>query len=489
MQSEHTKAEHGQSTPLPSSPHWAVSAIDGRYAATSRPLAGVASESALNLYRVRIEAAWLLHLATCGKSGSKGASAVGLTLPPAVQSCLEKLACIHADSPEARQAAERIKEFERTTNHDVKAVEYYVRDALQRAGADAKILAFVHFACTSEDINNIAYAMMQRDITAKVFLPAMERIDAALCLHIKNTATLPMLARTHGQTASPTTLGKEIAVFAHRLRVVRGVLGQIKIGCKFSGAVGNYNAHVAAFADIDWPSITRSFIEERLGFAQNPLTTQIENHDSIVIWSNTVRHYNSILIGLTRDFWSYISLGYFAQVVVATETGSSTMPHKVNPIDFENAEGNLGVANALAEHFANKLPISRWQRDLSDSTVLRTIGTFAGHSLLAWEALLRGLAKVTPDTKRISRDIDEAWEVLAEPIQTVMRAAGIPDAYERLKHATRGAAVTREALHALIDKTSELTLEQRNYLLSLTPANYTGYAAKLANEFLTKGSR
>jgi len=468
---------------------WAVSAVDGRYAPKLRSLGPITSEGALNCYRVRVEASWVLHLADAG------GAAIGLKLPEPVRHTLMSLARLGAEatggqaSAEAQAAVLKIKAIEKTTNHDVKAVEYYLREVLAGAGASGQVQAMIHFACTSEDINNVAYAMVLRDLRDKVCLPAMSRIDQDLCSKIREYAAVPMLARTHGQTATPTTLGKELAVFAHRLRKISGEVTQLPIESKFNGAIGNYNAHLAAYPTVDWSALTRSFLEERLGFSQNVLTTQIENHDSLVAWCQAVQRYNTVLLGLMRDMWSYISIGYFKQRVVAGEVGSSTMPHKVNPIDFENAEGNLGIATALAQHFAEKLPVSRWQRDLSDSTVLRTLGTFAGHSVLAWESAMRGLGKVTADPARLESDLAGAWEVLAEPVQTVMRSFGVVDAYERLKAATRGAAVTKDSLHRLIRATSEIPKEAQERLLAMRPQDYTGAGAQLAQEFLNSVPR
>ena len=464
-------------------PLWAISAVDGRYANKLRPLSPVVSEGALNCYRIRVEAAWLLHLS------DSGGAAVGLTLTDGVRKRLVELSRLGVTDfgglvPEATAAANRVKEYEKTTNHDVKAVEYFVRDELRAVGASERVLAFVHFACTSEDINNVSYALMQRDLRDKIFLPAMQRIDRDLCAKIKEYAGLAMLSRTHGQSATPSTLGKELAVFAHLLRKIQVVVATLEIDTKFNGAVGNFNAHMAAIPEINWTELTRSFLEDRLGFLQNVLTTQIENHDSLITWCQAVQRYNTVLVGLMRDMWSYISIGYFKQRIVAGEVGSSTMPHKVNPIDFENAEGNLGIAISMAQHFAEKLPISRWQRDLSDSTVLRSLGTFAGHTLLAWESALKGLGKVTADPERIGADINQAWEVLAEPIQTVMRAYGVSDAYERLKAATRGTSVRKEDLHQLIAATKEIPEDARDRLLKMRPEDYTGYAKDLALNFL-----
>lgn len=458
----------------PSSDHqlMALSAIDGRYRDKLEALAPYVSEAGLINYRLRVEAEWLLHLANC-----PGVSQ-DLELSSAVRSCLQALT---EKVPES--AAHRIKELEKSTNHDVKAVEYYLREALSAVGAGPRVLAFIHFACTSEDINNLAYGLMLSDVRRNILVPAMDRLLSQLDEMALGTQNVPMLARTHGQSATPTTLGKELAVFAHRLRKPKALLEQLRLEGKMSGAVGNYNAHLAAYPELDWVEIARSFIEDRLGLKQNLLTTQIENHDSMVEFAAAVQRFNTILIGFCRDMWSYISIDYFQQVSQANEVGSSTMPHKVNPIDFENAEGNLGVANALAEHFAEKLPISRWQRDLSDSTVQRTWGTLLGHTLLAYQALGKGLSKVRPNAAVIARDLDGAVEVLGEAIQTCMRRYGVVDAYERLKAATRGQKVNREHLMTLIDSCPELPLDVKNRLKELTPAGYVGCAGELVQRY------
>lgn len=451
----------------------AISPLDGRYRTQLAGLEHYVSEAALIRYRLRVEAGWLLSLA------SEPAISAHLVLPPQVHALL----CQWAENPPA-EVVTAVKASEKTTNHDVKAVEYVLRDALAGAGADQSVLAFVHFACTSEDINNLAYGLMLKDVREQRLLPLMDRLIQDLASKVRQYAAVPMLARTHGQSATPTTLGKELAVFAHRLLKLRKEFASIQLDAKINGAVGNYNAHLLALPQVDWLSLTRHFIEERLGLRQNPLTTQIESHDALVFYARTLEHFNTILLGLSRDLWAYISLGYFRQKAIAGEVGSSTMPHKVNPIDFENAEGNLGLANALAVHFAQKLPISRWQRDLSDSTVQRAIGAMVGHTELAWRALLKGLAKIAHDPARIAADLDQAWEVLAEAVQTVMRLHGVADAYERLKAATRGQAqVTRQDLLNLVDSCRELPETAKQALRELTPSNYLGCAERLALEF------
>lgn len=452
---------------------FAISAVDGRYRNKLEALAPHVSEAGLIAYRLRVEAEWVLHLASYPGLRNE------LPLNSRTREVLEQLA---GQAPAT--ACQRIKELERTTNHDVKAVEYYLRETLGEAGADNKTLAFIHFACTSEDINNLSYALMLSEVRRLVVLPEMDRILQKLEEMATTYKDLSMLARTHGQSASPTTLGKELAVFAHRLLRQRQKLSALQLEGKMSGAVGNYNAHLAAYPDLDWVELARSFIEDRLGLQQNLLTTQIENHDSMVEYGQHLQHFNTILIGLCRDIWSYISIEYFRQESKAGEVGSSTMPHKVNPIDFENAEGNFGVANALASHFSDKLPISRWQRDLSDSTVQRTLGTFLGHSVLGYQSLLKGLGKITANPDAIARDLEQAHEVLAEAIQTCMRRYGVVDAYERLKHATRGQKVQREDLLQLIDSCQELPEAEKKRLKAMTPTTYTGCAAALVDRFV-----
>jgi len=375
--------------------------------------------------------------------------------------------------------SQAIKDIERTTNHDVKAVEYWIRN---RSGALADLKAatgFVHFACTSEDINNTSHALMLKAARDQVLLPALDRVLSKLRALAGEHAALPMLARTHGQAASPTTVGKEIANVAARLSVARDRIGAVVPLAKMNGAVGNYSAHLAAWPDFDWEAFCRRVVEQQLGLAFNPYTIQIEPHDWMAELFDAVARSNTILIDWARDLWGYVSLGYFRQRPVEGEVGSSTMPHKVNPIDFENAEGNYGLANALLTHLAQKLPISRFQRDLTDSTVLRNVGVALGYAMVAHESLLRGLDKLDVDRERLAADLDAAWEVLAEPIQIVMRRHGLPGSYERLKDLTRGKAVTRDALHDFI-RDLEIPPAERERLLALTPASYVGLAARLA---------
>jgi len=445
----------------------AISPIDGRYAEQSLPLRALFSEAGLIRERIRIEAEWLLALCAAAPG------LAGAALPASVRARCSEL----ADEP-GDGAAAAVKVIEQRINHDVKAVEYYVRQELAAAGASPASLELVHFACTSEDINNLCYARLLMAARSEVLLPELARIASALRALAADNAQLPMLARTHGQSASPTTLGKEFANVAARLERAATRLGAVAILGKWNGAVGNFNAHCAALPDADWRSISRRFVES-LQLAWNEHTTQIEPHDWIGEYCDACAAVNVVLIDFCRDTWGYISLGYLRQRAVAGEVGSSTMPHKVNPIDFENAEGNLGVANALLRHFAEKLPISRWQRDLTDSTVLRNLGVALAHSLIAWRALQKGMAKLAPDPQRIAQDLDGAWEVLAEAVQTVLRAHGVPDGYELLKSFTRGQRIDAQSLRALVQQLP-LPSATRERLAALTPRAYLGLAAELA---------
>ncbi|HEV7489451.1 MAG TPA: adenylosuccinate lyase [Rhodanobacteraceae bacterium] len=452
---------------MPHSALTALSPLDGRYAAKVENLRPIFSEYGLMKRRVRVEVRWLLALAD-----DDGIAEVA----PFSEAARTALLAIADDFSE--DDAARIKAIERTTNHDVKAVEYFVKERIAGNAELARVAEFVHFACTSEDINNLAYALMLRDARADVLLPMQDTMIARLRDLAHAHAAQAMLSRTHGQTASPTTLGKEIANVVARLERQRKQIAAVEIAGKINGAVGNYNAHGAAYPGVDWPAFSRRFVES-LGIAWNGYTTQIEPHDGIAELADAIRRANTILIDFARDVWGYISLGYFRQVLKAGEVGSSTMPHKVNPIDFENAEGNLGIANALFAHFAEKLPLSRWQRDLTDSTVLRALGTAFGHTVIALESLLRGLGKLNVDAARMAADLNASWEVLAEAVQTVMRRYGLPEPYEQLKALTRGERITRETLHAFID-TLALPQEAKQRLLALTPSSYTGLAGKLA---------
>ncbi|MBC7531302.1 MAG: adenylosuccinate lyase [Oligoflexus sp.] len=450
---------------------YSISAVDGRYRSKLEKLAPLVSEAALISYRLRVEAEWLLHLSESPEIDFQLSAVATKKLTGVIKEADPK-------------GLLRVKELEKTTNHDVKAIEYYLRELL--VGEDDRTMAFIHFACTSEDINNLSYALMLKEVREKVLLPEIDALLLKLDTMAKEYKSLAMLARTHGQTASPTTLGKELAVFAHRLAKQRAELVRVELEGKMSGAVGNYNAHLAAYPKLDWVEITRRFIENRLGLKQNLLTTQIENHDSMIALTDVQRRFNTISIGLCRDIWSYISNDYFKQEVKAGEVGSSTMPHKVNPIDFENAEGNFGIANALANHFADKLLISRWQRDLSDSTVQRVLGTFFAHTVLASQALRKGLDKISPRPDVIQADVEGAYEVLGEAIQTAMRRFGVLDAYERLKSATRGQRVLQEDLIRVIDDCAELPADLKKELKALKPDSYVGDAARLVDIYLER---
>jgi len=450
-----------------SSPLLALSPLDGRYAAKVDALRPIFSEYGLIHARVRVEIQWLLALA---------AERVMPELPSFDQAQIARLNALVTDfSPDD---AARVKAIERTTNHDVKAVEYFIKERLGGDGGLAPALEFVHFACTSEDINNLAYALMLQRAREEVLLPALARMIECLRTLAYAHAGQPMLSRTHGQSASPTTLGKEIANVAARFeRQYRQIAG-VELTGKINGAVGNYNAHVIACPEVDWPQFAQRFVES-LGLVFNPLTTQIEPHDGIAEISDAASRANTIGIDLCRDVWGYISLGYFGQTLKQGEVGSSTMPHKVNPIDFENAEGNFGLANALFQHFAAKLPISRWQRDLTDSTVLRALGMAFGHTLVALEALDRGLGKLTVNPQCLQDDLDASWEVLAEAVQTVMRRHGLPEPYEQLKALTQGQGISAGSMRAFIDGLA-LPEPARQRLLALTPDRYIGLAAELA---------
>jgi adenylosuccinate lyase len=445
----------------------ALSPLDGRYAEKCADLAALFGEAALISHRVRVEAAWFRQLAASGRFAALPRASAG------VEACL-------ADMERGVDAAgaARVKSIERETNHDVKAVEYYVRERLRSAGAAPSALEFVHFSCTSEDINNLAYALMLGEARGRCLLPALEAVQARLAGMADRHASLPMLSRTHGQPASPTTLGKEAANFAARIARAAAAFQSVEILGKFNGAVGCFNAHVAADPAHDWRGESRKLIAG-LGLAANELTTQIEPHDWVAAYCDALARANTILVDLCRDAWGYVSLGYFAQRAVAGEVGSSTMPHKVNPIAFENAEGNAGLANAMLRHFSDKLPLSRWQRDLTDSTVMRNLGVAFGHTLLAWRSALAGLERIEPDPARIGADLDAHWEVLGEAIQTVLRAHGVAGGYEKLKAFTRGRDVGAGELRDFV-ATLDLPAAARERLANLTPAAYTGLAEALA---------
>ncbi len=445
----------------------AISPIDGRYASKTLILREHLSEYALIRMRIIVEIRWLQHLAGCAQITEVAALSenanVWLTM------LIDEFSV--AD-------AERVKEIERTTNHDVKAIEYYLKERFDKNDELAPISEFLHFACTSEDINNLAYALMLNSVRTSVLLPLMNEIVAAIKTLAHDNAEQAILARTHGQPATPTTLGKEMAVFAYRLQRQLDQFNALPILAKINGAVGNFNAHMSAYPEIDWPLFAKQFVES-LGLEWSAYTTQIEPHDTIAEHFNCLAQFNTTLIDFSRDIWGYISVGYFRQKLMANEVGSSTMPHKVNPIDFENAEGNLGIASAMLDHMARKLPVSRWQRDLSDSTVLRNIGVGIAHSVIAILSTLAGIRKLEPDTAAMRADLDNAWEVLAEPVQTVMRRYGVPKPYEKLKALTRGHGIDRNVLHNFII-TLEIPRHAKEELLQLTPARYIGNAVQQA---------
>jgi adenylosuccinate lyase len=448
-------------------PLTALSPVDGRYAARCAELRELFSESGLIRARVRVEVAWLHAL-----SGPAGLPEMqGLTAGDLA--ALDQLVNGFADA----DAAE-VKEIERETNHDVKAVEYFIKRRLDGHAAWKRRLEFVHFACTSEDVNNLAWGLLCRAARTHVLLPRFETLARALRAMAHAHAGDAMMARTHGQPATPTTLGKEVAVFVHRLRQATDSFARAPIRGKANGAVGNFNAHFAAYPELDWPVLARRFVES-LDLTWNAYTTQIEPHDWMAEYCDGLARCNTILLDLSRDFWGYISLGYFRQKVIAGEVGSSTMPHKVNPIDFENAEGNFGVSNALLRFMSEKLPISRWQRDLTDSTIQRNIGVALAHSDLAVQSVCRGLARLQVDAQRLAEDLDANWELLAEPIQTVMRRYAVPGAYEQLKELTRGRRVDAAAVSAFVDGLPIPEAEKQR-LRELTPATYLGIAARLA---------
>ncbi len=451
------------------SPLRAISPADGRYAAKAESLRDILSEYGLIRYRVLVEVRWLQCLAD----------------DPSIAE-LEPLSSVMKDVLNdlvdnfSLDDAERIKAIEATTNHDVKAVEYFIREKLGEGPETGPLKDFLHFACTSEDINNLSYALMLRAARTEALLPQMRSLRLHIANLARDYAEVPMLSRTHGQTASPTTVGKEFMNVVHRLKRAEQQLAGVDVLGKFNGAVGNFNAHLVAYPEADWRAISRRFVES-LGLEQNTHTTQIEPHDWTAEYSHAVMRYNAVLIDFCRDVWGYISLGYFKQKLRKDEVGSSTMPHKVNPIDFENAEGNLGMSSALLGHFADKLPISRWQRDLTDSTVQRNFGVALGYTVIAIQAAVKGVGKLELNRDRLDADINEAWEVLGEAVQTVMRRYGIPEPYEKLKALTRGQDVTPDLLSAFVGSL-EIPDAEKKRLLELTPATYIGLAAELAKE-------
>lgn len=449
-------------------PLTALSPLDGRYHNKLAALRETFSELALIRQRVRVEIEWLKTLAASPTIGE---------VPAFSAPTLAQLDEVVARFSEAD--GEAVKAIEARTNHDVKAVEYFLRDKLADNREIAKVAEFIHFACTSEDINNLAHALMLAHARDEVILPALDQLTKRVTGLARELADVPMLAHTHGQPATPTTMGKELANFTHRLGRGRERIAAVRLTAKFNGAVGNYNAHLAAYPEVDWEKLARGLVEG-LGLEFNPYTIQIEPHDSMAELFDACARVNTVLIDLDRDAWGYISMGYFRQKVRKGEVGSSTMPHKVNPIDFENSEGNLGVANALLRHMSEKLPVSRWQRDLTDSTVLRNMGVALGHALLGYDSCLRGLDKLEADRARMQSELEGCWELLAEPIQTVMRRHGIAGGYEMMKELTRGKdGITRDAVHSLI-RSLKIPEAEKKRLLALTPLTYLGKAAELA---------
>jgi adenylosuccinate lyase len=445
----------------------AISPIDGRYAAKTASLRAIFSEYGLIYHRLTVEVRWLQQLsrnADINEVPEFSAEANAL-----LESIVENFDPLQA---------QRIKEIETTTNHDVKAVEYYLKEQVADNAELNAVSEFIHFACTSEDINNLSHALMLKSGRDQILLPMLIEVLDMITSLAHQYAAIPMMSRTHGQPASPTTLGKEFANVVHRMRRQLKQIEAVEMLAKFNGAVGNYNAHLSAYPDSDWPSISQQFIES-MGLTWNPYTTQIESHDYIAELFDALARLNTIMIDFSRDCWSYISIGYFKQRTVAGEVGSSTMPHKVNPIDFENAEGNFGIANAMLTHMAQKLPISRWQRDLTDSTVLRNLGTGIGHVLIALDSLKRGIGKLEVNTAAIAADLENNWEVLAEPIQTVMRRYGVEQPYEKLKALTRGRKIDAQAVREFVEAL-EIPAAAKQELIKLTPASYIGNAVRQA---------
>ncbi len=446
----------------------AISPIDGRYRSKTSQLDTIFSEFGLIKYRTIIEVEWL-------KAMSQNADIV--EVPKFSKSAVSHLNDLIKDF--SVENAQRVKEIEKTTNHDVKAVEYFLKESVGSNSELNAVSEFLHFACTSEDINNLSHALMLQD-GRSILLVEMQGVINAILKIAKDNANVSMLSRTHGQTASPTTLGKEMANVVDRLRRQKEIFERVDIRAKFNGAVGNFNAHFSAYPNLDWESFSKSFIES-IGVTYSPFTTQIEPHDYIAEYFHAISRFNTILIDFSRDIWSYISNAYFKQKTVAGEVGSSTMPHKVNPIDFENAEGNLGLSIAIGSHLAEKLPISRWQRDLSDSTVLRNLGLSCAYSLIAYSSLQRGIGKLEVNNEKIRQDLDNAWEVLAEPIQTVMRRYGIENPYEKLKALTRGQEINQQLIQEFVADL-DIPTEAKEHLMQLTPSSYIGIANKLADK-------
>jgi adenylosuccinate lyase len=445
----------------------ALSPLDGRYASKTDGLRPWLSEAAFMKQRVQVEVHWLIALSQAKLPDFPSFSANA-------EAVLLKLVADFSDVD-----AERIKAIEAVTNHDVKAVEYWMKEKVVGHAELEKASEFIHFACTSEDINNTSHGLMLKGAREEVILPKLRELLTALTYLAVANADVPMLSRTHGQPASPTTLGKEMANVAMRLQRAIANIERVPLLGKMNGAVGNYNAHLSAYPDVDWEKFSKEVVENRLGLEFNPYTIQIEPHDYMAELFDAVARANTILLDMNRDIWGYISVGYFKQKTKAGEIGSSTMPHKVNPIDFENSEGNLGIANALLKHLSEKLPVSRWQRDLTDSTVLRNLGTALGHSLLAYDSALKGLGKLETNPERLAEDLNNCWEVLAEPVQTVMRRFGVPNPYEQLKELTRGKGITPEGLRSFIQGLA-IPDDAKKLLLEMTPASYIGKATELA---------
>ena len=441
----------------------AISPVDGRYQNKTDVLRPIFSEYGLFRYRVLVEVEWLKKLSK--NSSIKEIESFSASSTSLLNNIKDNFSIVDA---------ERIKEIEKTTNHDMKAVEYFIREKIQSDSKLKNISQFIHFACTSEDINNLSYALMLKDARESILVPKLQKLVTILEKMSADYSSTPMISRTHGQTASPTTLGKEMAVYVHRLNRQNNQLKNIELLGKLNGAVGNFNAHFSAYPDIDWMTLSKEFVEE-LGLTWNPLTTQIESHDYMAQYFHVLIRSNTILIDLCRDLWGYISLGYFKLKLIKGEVGSSTMPHKINPIDFENSEGNFGFANSLLEHLAMKLPTSRWQRDLTDSTVLRNTGVGIAHSVIALDSCIAGLSKIDVDTEIINQDLENSWEVLTEAIQTVMRCYNIEGAYEKLKEISRGNKISRETLHNFIEKL-DIPNDAKSRLKNLTPSNYLGNA-------------
>lgn len=460
------------------SPCFAVTPIDGRYQKATEELSPYLSESALIHYRIKVEIHWLCHLLEAMEENK---------LPKLFKKIPETLLKLRAlNDKDFRKEATRVKEIERITNHDVKACEYFIQNLFVEEKLPTELKSFIHFACTSEDINNLAYGLMLKDLRASALIPKTKELEASLHKLAEENKNAPLLSRTHGQAASPTTLGKEMALFLHRLREQRKRCEALPIFGKINGAVGNYNAHHFVFPETNWHEISQSFVEAKLGLTWNPYTTQIENHDGLALLCQNISLSSSIAIGLCQDVWSYISSNVFGQKSIAGEVGSSTMPHKVNPIDFENAEGNFGLARSLANHLAEKLPISRRQRDLTDSTVQRSLGTLFGHFFLAQKSLLKGLGKITSKKEVMLEELEEHWEVLAEPIQMLLRRYGVSDAYEKLKDYSRGKALGKEEIKAFVSELSELPEGEKRRLLTLSPSSYLGKAVAITEEILLR---